>query len=109
KDLRTAAGAAAVAALVTASVAGHDPAALGTQWSVGNGRVEGKGLLRIGFGGTQRHSFARFGHGILAAQELRPEPAEDVVHDRFRVRNLLIPSPPARFEADMRKLIDQEL
>src|ERR1035437_8344435 len=53
KTLAAAAGAAAIAALVAASVARHDGAALRTQRRMhGHGGVERQFLLRAGFGGT---------------------------------------------------------
>ena len=51
--LATPARPSAVAALVAASIAGHDGAAFGAQGGVGDGRGEGQRLLRVGFGGTQ--------------------------------------------------------
>jgi hypothetical protein len=41
-------------------------------------------------------ALARLAHGIFRTQELGAHPAEDVIHDGFRIRDLLIPRPPAR-------------
>src|ERR1035441_6548518 len=57
KSLAAAAGAAAIGALVAASVARHDGAALGTQRRIGHHRRKGQVLLRIGLGGPQRECF----------------------------------------------------
>src|ERR1051326_6988384 len=106
----TAAGPAAVAALVAASVSGHDGAALGATRSVGGaGLYERELLLRIRFGRTERRRLAGLRDGVLRSQEARPQPAEHVIHDRFGVGNLRIPGPAARLEPDVRKLVDEEL
>src|SRR5689334_2982152 len=81
--LRTAAGAAAVAALITAAVAGHDGAAFGAERGIGRYGFERQRLLRIGLGGAECHGLASFRHRVLGAEELGAEPAKDVVHDRL--------------------------
>src|ERR1035437_3367506 len=88
KTLAAAAGAAAIAALIAASVARHDGAALRTQRGIrGHGGVERQFLLRAGFGGTQGYALACLAHGIFRTQELGAHPAEDVIHkDRKSTR-----------------------
>src|SRR5262249_10203774 len=49
-----------------------------------------------------------FALGILI-QELRCHPSEQVVDDRFGVRDLRILAEPGRLEPHVRKLVDQEL
>src|ERR1022692_2494106 len=108
KILAAAAGAAAIAALVAASVARHDGTALRTQRRIRGHDVERQVLLRAGLGGTQRHGPARLAYGILRTQELGAHPTENVIHDGFRVRDGRIPRPPARLESHVGELIHQE-
>src|ERR1019366_5572045 len=105
ETLAAAAGAAAIAALITASIARHDGAAFRTQRRIRGHHIERQLLLRIGLRGTQRHALARLAHGIFRTQELGAHPAEDIIHDGFRVRDLLIPRPPARLESHVGELI----
>src|SRR5215472_15093232 len=89
---------ATIAALIAASVAGHDGAAFGAERRIRYRRSERQCLLRFGFCGTQIRSFPSFRCGIFCTQEFCPEPAEDIIHDRFGVRNLRIARPAARLE-----------
>src|ERR1019366_9288217 len=105
ETLAAAARAPAIAALIAASIARHDGAALRTQRRIRGHHIERQLLLRIGLRGTQRHALARLAHGTFRTQELGAHPAEDVIHDGFRVRDLLIPRPPARLESHVGELI----
>src|ERR1017187_6295970 len=101
---------AAISALVAASVAGHDGAAFGAQGGVGHRWRERQLLLRVGLGGAQRAGgFAGFRYRVFGAEELRAEPAENVIHDRLGVGNLLVPGPAAGLETHVRELVHQEL
>src|ERR1022692_1347511 len=77
--LATPAGAAAIAALIAASIARHNRAALRAQRRIRNHRRERQLLLRIGFGSAQVGSLARLRHRILRAKDLRAQPAEYVI------------------------------
>ncbi len=46
---------------------------------------------------------------VLGAQELRTQPSEDVIGDRFGIGNLRVAGPAAGFEADVAELVHQEL
>src|SRR5438309_2171668 len=72
--LRTAGSAAAVLALIAGTVAGHDAAALGAEWSVAYIGIELERLLGLGLGGAEVGSIARF-VGFRDAEKARAEPA----------------------------------
>ena len=46
---------------------------------------------------------------LLAAEEAQLQPAEDVIHDRFGVADLLVASPAAGFEAGVGELLAEDL
>ena len=102
--------ASAVLALVAGPVARHQSAALGAGRSVGRRQRERQVLLRLLLRLVQLRRLTRLdGKRVLRTQELRAHPAEDVVHDRLRVGNLLIPRPARRLEPHMAELVDEEL
>src|SRR5438270_3496760 len=105
--LRTAGSAAAVLALIAGTVAGHDAAALGAEWSVAYIGIELERLLGLGLGGAEVGSIARF-VGFRDAEKARAEPAENIVDDRFGVGYLRIASPTAGLEAHMAEFVDEE-
>ena len=108
--LATPARPAAVAALIAASIAGHDGSAFGAERGVLHRRDWSKGqrLLRVGFGRTQRQRVAYFARRVFGAKELRAQPAENVIHDRLGVRDLRIPRETAGLETHVAEFIDQE-
>jgi hypothetical protein len=93
--LTAADGAAAVGALVATAVAGYEGAAFGAQRSIFDYRSEGKILLRLRLGRTELRRLTGLGDAVLRSEELGAEPAEDVIHDRLRVGDLLIARPAA--------------
>ena len=46
---------------------------------------------------------------LLAGQEAQLQPAEDVIHDRLGVANVLVMAPAARLEAGVRELFAHQL
>lgn len=102
------AGAAAIGALVATAIAGHERAAFGTERSVFDNRSEGQILLRLGLGRPELRSFARLRDSVFRPEKFGAEPAENVIHDRFRVRDLLIAGPAARLKSHMGKFVDEE-
>jgi hypothetical protein len=64
----------------------------------GRGRRERQRLLRVGFGRAQSQRFPNLASRILGAEELRPQPAEDVIYDRLGVGNVGIAGESARLE-----------
>src|SRR5581483_2496737 len=107
--LRAPARPAAVLALVATPVARHHATAFGAHGSIGHYRRERQRLLRLGFGDAQDRRIACLGNGVLRPQELRAQPAEDVIHDRLRVGNLLIAGPSARLKPHVAELVDEKL
>src|SRR5437868_5559348 len=78
-----------IPALIATPIPCHDRPALSAQRGVLDRwrPIERQRLLRIGLRRTQRQRLADLTHGVLGAEELRAEPAEDVIHDRLRIRN----------------------
>src|SRR5579862_3850972 len=104
-SLATAAGPAAIFALVARAIPGHQAAALGTHRSIRCDRSERQSLLWTRLSYLQLRSIARFTRRILGTDELRPQPTEDVIHDRLRVRDLRIAGPTARLEPYVAELV----
>jgi len=108
-SLRTATGPTTVLALITASVPRHQPAALRTQRRIRHHRSKRQLLLRLRLRGLQHQRVAHLRRRVLWTQEPRPEPTENIIHDRLRIRNLLIARPPARLKPHVAELVDQKL
>jgi len=103
------AGSPAIGALVAASVAGHDAAALRADGGAGGDWGKGQLLLRAGFDGPQLGDVPGFRDRVFGAQEAGADPAEDVIHDGLGVGDLLVAGPAAGLEADVAELVHQEL
>src|SRR5664280_1761292 len=58
---------------------------------------------------AESHGLAHLAHGIFRAEELGAHPAEDVIHDGFRIGDVRIPRRPAGLETHVGELIHQEL
>src|SRR5579863_8642240 len=72
----------AIPALVTAPIPRHDRAALGAQRRVGGLGREGKRLLRVGLGGTQRRGLAGLHRRrLFGAKEAQCQPPENIIRD----------------------------
>src|SRR5262245_17174480 len=105
QDLTTAACAPAVSAPVAASVWRHDRAAFRAQRGVQRDLIKREAWLWIPFRRPQSPGVAGFGGCVLRAQKLYVQPAEDVVHDGFRIRDLRVSCPAAWLETNVGKLL----
>src|SRR2546427_2661232 len=113
----------AVQALVAGAVADHQGAAFEANWGVTVFDIdEGAFLGRLCYAaGDWRRGLnlqggqGRFfdldaeGSGFFRGQELRREVPEDVIHDRFCVRDLRIRGETGGLEARVAELIDEDL
>src|SRR5437764_1448542 len=93
--LTTAARSAAVLALITTPVTRHHAAALRAHRSIRrHSRRKRKFLLRTYLSRSQSRRFPGFIRiRILSPQELRSQPPENIIRNRFCIRNRLVARP----------------
>src|SRR6185312_17507105 len=101
--LRTPARSSAVVAFVAGPVPSHEAAAFRAERSIGN-RLERKRLLRRRFGRPKARAVVSF-RRIRSTKEPLAHPAEQIVNNRLRIRQLRIAGPAARLEAYVTELI----